>query len=199
MRRHTWLLKTQRWRFESSGLRVLRCRDTQDSAVGGKKDFHFCLIEYTEVRSGHLLAFLSQEQIAVPGLWSHRDAEDSDSSSHPRQECSLWLILVQSSASPPSHSVMLLMSFRHSRNQKGWNGMVRHQEKRPSPRLWEHRVAKSRARSGFHLLLSPPGGPGERSPGTRSTTGHVAPPAVWRRMWAEGLQCDLLPLISRWS
>lgn len=129
--------------------------DTQDFAVGGKKDFHFCLIEHTEVRSGHLLAFLSPEQIAAPGLWSYRDAEDSDASSHSRQEHSLWLILVQSSASPPSHFVKLLMSFRHSRNQKGWYGMGRHQERRPSPRPREHRVAKSRASSGFHLLLSP--------------------------------------------
>ena len=48
------------------------------------------------------------------------------------------------------------MSFRHSRNQKGWYGMGRHQERRPSPRPREHRVAKSRASSGFHLLLFPP-------------------------------------------
>lgn len=33
--------------------------------------------------------------------------------------------------------------------------MGRHQERRPSPRPREHRVAKSRASSGFHLLLSP--------------------------------------------
>lgn len=96
--------------------------DTQDFAVRGKTDFHFCLIEHTEVRSGPLLAFLSPEQIAAPGLWSHRDAEDSDTSSHPRQECSLWLILVQSSASPPSHFVKLLTHFRHSRNQKDYTG-----------------------------------------------------------------------------